>query len=73
MMIYCQPSDCDNCPYTDCIGTIRKKPGRKKLPPDVLLEHRRTYSRNWYYEHRDEQLIKKREKYQKLKDEKKNS
>ena len=60
---------CDNCPYPDCVGTIRQKPGRKKLPPDIKHQHRLEYDRKYREEHREEIRIKSRERYH----EKKNS
>jgi hypothetical protein len=61
--IYCQPTDCESCPYEDCIGTIRQKPGRKKLPPDVLHQHRLEQNRRYQEAHREEIRRKNRERY----------
>ena len=63
MTIYCQPTDCDTCPYPDCIGTIRKKPGRKSLPKEVVHQHRLEYNRRYREEHREELRKKGRERY----------
>lgn len=68
--IYCQPSDCENCPYDECIGTLKGKPGRKRLPPDVLHENRLAQNRRYQNEHREEIRQKNRERYYKRKDEK---
>lgn len=73
MMIYCQPTDCDNCPYEDCIGTIKKKPGRKPLPKEILHQHRLEQNRRYQAEHREEIRQKNRERYYKRKHEKENS
>lgn len=72
-MIYCQQEDCDNCKYDDCIGTIRKKPGRKKMDPEVVKEHRRLYSLQYFYNHREKMNKYSKEYYYKKRDEKKNS
>lgn len=69
--IYCQPDDCENCPYDDCIGTIKKKPGRKKLPPEELHQHRLEYNRWYNRQHREERNRKNRERYHKRKNEEK--
>jgi len=61
--IYCQPTDCANCPYDDCIGTIKQKPGRKSLPPDVLHQHRLEQNRRYQEAHREEIRRKNRERY----------
>lgn len=61
--IYCQPTDCDICQYEDCIGIIRKKPGRKKLPPDVLHQHRLEQNRRYQEKNREEIRRKNRERY----------
>lgn len=67
--IYCTPDMCDTCPYDDCIGEIRKKPGRKALPAEVIKQHRKEYNRRYREEHREELRRKSRERYH----EKKNS
>lgn len=72
-MIYCQPTDCDTCPYDDCIGTIKKKPGRKKLPPEVLHQNRLEQNRRYQDAHREEIRRKNRERYYRKKYEKENS
>ena len=65
--IYCQPGDCENCTYDDCIGTIRQKCGRKPLSPEERRKRRnerskayyqknqarlQEYGRNYYYTHK---------------------
>lgn len=54
----CEHSDCFTCPYDDCISDIgpmkeRKKPGRKKLPPEELHKHRLAYNRKYNAEHKE--------------------
>lgn len=71
--IICQPTDCDNCPYPDCIGTIRKKRGRKPLPPEVLHQHRLEQNRRYQEAHREEINRKNRERYHRKKHEKENT
>ena len=61
--IYCTTSMCDNCPYTDCIGTIRKKPGRKPLSPEVRHQHKLEQSRRYQEKNREEIRRKNRERY----------
>ena len=61
--IYCRPEDCDNCKYEDCIGTIRKKPGRKPLPKEVLHQHRLEQNRRYQEKNREEIRRKNRERY----------
>lgn len=51
MKIYCQPEDCDNCKYDDCIGTIRQKPGRKRLSDEERRRRRNERSREFYRTH----------------------
>lgn len=72
MRIYCQPNDCDNCPYEDCIGEIKikKKPGRKKLPDAIVHQHRLEYNRKYREEHREQIRKQNRENYYKNKHEK---
>ena len=71
--IKCSPEDCDNCPYSDCIGEIKKRPGRKALPPEVLKEHRRAYDRQYYLEHKEQHNAYYREYYRRKKYEKANN
>ena len=59
----CEHSDCFTCPYDDCISDIgpmeqRKKPGRKKLPPEELRKHRLAYNRKYNAEHKIKKKIK---------------
>ena len=61
--IYCQPTDCENCSYDDCIGTFKKKPGRKPLSPEVKHQHRLEQNRRYQEEHREEIRRKNRERY----------
>lgn len=74
--IYCQPTDCDNCSYPDCIGEfkVKKKPGRKKLPVEVVRQHRLQYNCRYREEHREEIRRKnrerERERYRRKKNEK---
>lgn len=67
--IYCKEGDCFNCPYDDCIGTIRKKRGRKPLSPEERRRRRNERSKEYYRLHRDELLVKKKEWYQNKKNE----
>ena len=73
MKIYCKPEDCDNCPYDDCIGDIKQKPGRKPLPPEVVYQHRLEYNRRYNEAHREEINRKNRERYHRKKNEKENT
>ena len=61
--IYCQPTDCEHCPYPDCIGIVRQKPGRKKMDPDIVHQHRLSYNRRYNAAHREEINQKNRERY----------
>lgn len=63
MKIYCRPDDCEHCPYNDCIGTVRQKPGRKPLPKEVLHQHRLEQNRRYQESHREEIRRKNRERY----------
>lgn len=51
--IYCQPTDCDICPYKDCIGTIRKRPGRKPLSEEERRKRRNERSKEYYRKNRE--------------------
>jgi len=51
--------NCFECPYPDCISEqepegVVKKRGRKKLPQEVLKQHKREQSRRYYQEHKEE-------------------
>ena len=72
MKIYCQPNDCDSCPYPDCIGEIKikKKPGRKKLPDAIVRQHRLEYNRKYREEHKEQIRKQNREGYYRRKNEK---
>ena len=40
----CTHNDCFTCPYEDCISSKdpgKKRPGRKRLPPEVRKRHRK--------------------------------
>lgn len=62
-MIVCQPEDCENCIYDDCIGTIRQKRGRKPLSPEERYRRRLERSREYHRLHREEENRKNRERY----------
>lgn len=56
----CEHDNCYTCPYPDCISgkgpkekPVKKKPGRKKLPREELLEHHRQYARQYYNAHKE--------------------
>lgn len=51
--IYCQPTDCDNCKYSDCVGTIRQKPGRKPLSEEERRKRRNERSKVYYYKNQE--------------------
>ena len=60
-MMKCEHDNCLTCPYPDCISPNRgpakkekKKPGRKRLPPEVVKQNRKEYSRKYYAEHKAE-------------------
>lgn len=72
MKIYCQPEDCDNCKYDDCVGIIKQKPGRKKMDPAVRRQHKLESARKYNAEHRERINQMNRENYRK-KHAKKNS
>lgn len=56
----CEHDNCLTCPYPDCISekgpinTPRKKPGRKKIDPEVKKQNARRYQRQYYEEHTEE-------------------
>ena len=56
----CNHNDCFTCPYSDCISnyepanTPKKKCGRKRLPPEVIREHRIQYQRKYNAAHKAE-------------------
>ncbi len=62
-MIYCQPGDCDNCKYDDCIGTIKGKPGRKKLPAEEKRRRKNERARIYRATHKEEIRKYMREHY----------
>ena len=54
----CQHNDCFTCPYKDCISEKdnsgeKKRPGRKKMNPEVVRQNRLRYQREYYQQHRD--------------------
>lgn len=68
----CLHDDCFSCPYPDCISKDepkKKKPGRKKLPPEVVHQHRIEYQRRYNEEHREEIYAKMKAYYQEHKEE----
>ena len=66
-MIQCQPGDCDNCKYADCIGIIKQKPGRKKLPDEERRRRRNERSKKYYQAHQAELQEYGREYYRRKK------
>ena len=56
----CEHDDCFTCPYKDCINKaepkiekVKKKPGRKKMNPEVVKQHRLEYQRKYNKEHKE--------------------
>ena len=66
-MIICQPEDCDSCKYDDCIGTIKNKPGRKKLPVEEKRRRKNERSRVYRETHKEEIRKYMREYYHRKK------
>ena len=66
-MIICQPEDCDNCKYDDCIGTIKNKPGRKKLPVEEKRRRKNERSKVYRETHKEEIRKYMREYYHRKK------
>lgn len=64
-MMKCQETDCFNCPYPDCIGTVVKKRGRPKKSEEEKKQARKLYNQRYYAKHRDELKIVMRENYRK--------
>lgn len=62
-MIRCQATDCFNCPYPDCIGTVRCKRGRPKKSEEEKKAVRKAYNKKYYAEHREELKVRMRENY----------
>lgn len=68
----CEHGDCFTCPYSDCISDkakVKGKPGRKKMDPEVVRQHRLAYQKEYYKNNPDKykQYYSKRNK-EKLKD-----
>lgn len=75
-LICSKDANCFECPYDDCIGEIRgqkKKPGRKRLSPEVLQQHKLEYRKKYNALHREEINRKNLESYYRKKNEKANS
>ena len=71
----CQHDNCFTCPYPDCIsgdGPVKKKkgkPGRKKLPPEVLKQNRQRYSHDYYRDKKEQCAASSHEYYLKHREE----
>ena len=66
----CDHDDCFTCPYEDCISSKdpkKKRPGRKRLPPEERKRHRREHQRKYLETHRTQINERQRQNYQKKK------
>ena len=66
----CTHDDCFTCPYRDCISNrepVKRKKGRKRLPPEEKKRHRREQQRKYLDKHREQINERQREYYQKRK------
>ena len=62
----CTISNCDDCPYSDCIAEAKaekKKRGRKKMDPAIVRQHRLDYNKRYYRAHKTELNEKAKERY----------
>ena len=69
----CTHNDCFTCPYPDCISDkdpVKKKRGRKRLPPEVKKRHRREQQKKYLDKHRKQINERQREYYKQRKSEK---
>lgn len=67
----CTHEDCFTCPYDDCISDkspVSKKRGRKKLPPEVVRQHRLAYQRKYNKEHKEKLAAQMKKYYQEHKE-----
>lgn len=62
-MMRCQETDCFNCPYQDCIITVKSGRGRPKKSEKEKKAARKTYNQKYYAEHREELKARMRENY----------
>lgn len=72
----CEHDDCFTCPYPDCISkkgnidnTKKRKPGRKKLPPEVKRQNRIRQSQDYYNNHKEQRKIYQHDYYAKNQEE----
>ena len=70
----CEHGDCFTCPYPDCISKKglkgeKKKPGRKKLPPEERRKHILAYQRKYNEEHKEQIYAYMKKYYQEHKEE----
>ena len=73
----CEHDDCLTCPYPDCISSkgpksakkVKKKPGRKKMDPEVVHQNRLTYQRKYYADRKEKYQEYMRNYYQTHKEE----
>lgn len=57
----CNHKDCFTCPYPDCIAKDdseviyreKKKPGRKKIDPELRKQHEKIAQHEYYLKHRE--------------------
>ena len=70
----CEHDNCLTCPYPDCIATDkqiaaqakehRRKPGRKKIDPELKKENARRWQREYYQQNKEAVLDKMHKYYQ---------
>lgn len=62
----CEHDNCFTCPYPDCISDTepmasgKGKPGRKKMNPEEVRQHRLEYQRRYNQEHKEKIYAQKK-------------
>lgn len=67
----CDHKDCFTCPYSDCIANIdsdiinreKKKPGRKKMDPELKALHKKLYRQEYYLKNKEKVKAHQKEYY----------
>lgn len=65
----CEHDNCFTCPYPDCISDTeprasgKGKPGRKKMNPEEVRQHRLEYQRRYNKEHKEKIYAHMKEYY----------
>ena len=73
-MKVCEHDNCETCPYADCISDIgprvkeKKKPGRKKIDPELKRQRALAWQREYYQKHKDKYHKYYQEYYQENKE-----